>query len=137
MIVEARYVVFFIYKNLIYQFKISYDIISENDTYFNNEKIYELCHKLCIKYHLLASYYIHENKQIKATNKILIKVLEKNVKIGIKNRDAFRSSPNQCHTYWVGIQYRDCDPFAHLKATIKFITIIDLPLNKYKKNRFT
>ncbi|CAN6456332.1 unnamed protein product [Victoria cruziana] len=143
--VEARHVVSFIRKNLLCRFSIPHDIVSDNGTHFKNEKMHELYTKFNIHHHFSALYYSQGNGQAEATNKILIRVLERTIET---DRDWHKKIFDALWAHQITIRTLTNATAAELvykteiivplhiqRPTIKFAALIDLPLNKYKCNR--
>ena len=80
--VEGRHVVSFIHKNILCRFGIPHDIVSDIGTHFKNERMKTFCSKFKIFHHFSAPYYPQGNGQAEATNKILIRIMERTVKTG-------------------------------------------------------
>ncbi|CAN6440363.1 unnamed protein product [Victoria cruziana] len=143
--VEARHVVSFIRKNLLCRFGIPHDIVSDNGTHFKNERMRELCTKFNIHHHFSAPYYPQGNGQAEATNKILIRVLERTVETGRDWHEkifdalwAYRTTirtPTNATPAELVYGTEIVVPLHIQRPTMKFAALIDLPLNKYKRNR--
>ncbi|CAN6440395.1 unnamed protein product [Victoria cruziana] len=143
--VEARHVVSFIRKNLLCQFGIPHDIVSDNGTHFKNERMRELCTKFHIHHHFSAPYYPQGNGQAEATNKIMIRVLERTVETGRDWHEkifdalwAYRTTirtPTNATPAELVYETEIVVPLHIQRPTMKFAALIDLPLNKYKRNR--
>jgi transposase InsO family protein len=75
-------VVSFIHKNILCRFGIPHDIVSNNGSHFKNERMKVFCSKFRIHHHFSAPYYHQGNGHAEATNKILIRILERTVETG-------------------------------------------------------
>ena len=67
----------FIREHIITQFRILRGLISDNDTPFVNKKVRSLVEAYHIKHKRSTMYYPQENGQAKATNRVILKILEK------------------------------------------------------------
>ena len=72
----------FIHKNILCRFGIPHDIVSDNGSHFKNERMRTFCSKFRIHHHFSAPYYPQGNGQAEATNKILIRILERTLETG-------------------------------------------------------
>ena len=67
----------FIKENIIIRLGVPHRIISDNGTPFVNSKVRKILEFYQIKHHRLSPYYPQGNRQTKATNKTLIKIISK------------------------------------------------------------
>uniref|UniRef100_A0A5K0XUB1 Integrase catalytic domain-containing protein n=2 Tax=Nymphaea colorata TaxID=210225 RepID=A0A5K0XUB1_9MAGN len=143
--VEGRHVVSFIHKNLLCRFGVPHDIVSDNGTHFKNEKMRQLCSKYHITHHFSAPYYPQGNGQVEATNKILIRILERTVETG---RDWHEKMHNALWAYRTTMRTPTNAtpaelvygtevvlPLHVLKPALKFASLIELPLAQYQQKR--
>ncbi|CAN6445634.1 unnamed protein product [Victoria cruziana] len=105
----------------------------------------ELCTKFNIHHHFSAPYYPQGNGEAEATNKILIRVLERTVETGRDWHEkifdalwAYRTTirtPTNATPAELVYGTKIVVPLHIQRPTMKFTALIDLPLNKYKRNR--
>ena len=67
----------FIKENIIIKLGVPQRIISDNGTPFVNSEVRKMLEFYQIKHHRLSPYYLQGNRQAKATNKTLIKIISK------------------------------------------------------------
>ena len=67
----------FIKENIIVRFGVLHRIISDNGTPFVNSDVRKMLEFYQVKHHHSSPYYPQENGQTKATNKVLIKIINK------------------------------------------------------------
>ena len=67
----------FIKENIIVRFGVLHRIISDNGTPFVNSDVRKMLEFYQVKHHCSSPYYPQENGQTKATNKVLIKIINK------------------------------------------------------------
>ncbi|CAN6455572.1 unnamed protein product [Victoria cruziana] len=116
-----------------------------NGTHFKNERMRELCTNFHIHHHFSAPYYPQGNGQAEATNKILIRVLERTVETGRDWHEkifdalwAYRTTirtPTNATPAELVYETKIVVPLHIQRPTMKFAALIDLPLNKYKHKR--
>jgi hypothetical protein len=70
---------FFVFNQIIAQFRIPRDIVTDHGSHFQNEMMKELASKLGFKHGHSSPYYPQENGQVEAVNKSLKTILQKNV----------------------------------------------------------
>lgn len=67
----------FIWKNIIYRFRISHSLVIDNGRQFDNKKVRELCDELDIKKHFSSPHHSQANGQVEAVNKTIKHLLKK------------------------------------------------------------
>jgi hypothetical protein len=70
---------FFIFNQIIAQFGIPSEIVTDHGSHFQNEMMIELESKMGFKHDQLFPYYHQTNVQVKAVNKSLMTILQKTV----------------------------------------------------------
>ena len=143
--VEGRHVVSFIHKSILCRFGIPHDIVSDNGSHFKNEKMKTFCSKFRIYHHFSAPYYPQGNGQAEATNKILIRILERTVETGRdwheKIHDAlwaYRTTirtPTNATPSELVYGTEVVLPLHVQKPALKFASLLELPLDRYQQQR--
>ena len=67
----------FIKENIIVRFEVPHRVISDNGTPFVNSEVRKMLEFYQIKHHCSSPYYPQGNGQVEATNKTLIKIINK------------------------------------------------------------
>ena len=67
----------FIKENVIFRYEVPHRIINDNGTPFVNSEVRKMLEFSQIKHHQSSPYYPHRNRQAEATNKTLIKIINK------------------------------------------------------------
>ena len=76
---DGKTAVFCVFNQIIAQFGIPNEIVTDHGSHFQNEMMEELAAKLGFKHGNYSSYYPQENGQVEAVNKSLKTILQKNV----------------------------------------------------------
>jgi hypothetical protein len=71
---------FFMFNQIIYQFRISSEIVTDHGSHFQNKMMKELASKLVFKHVHSSPYYPQENGQVEAMNKYLKTILQKTIR---------------------------------------------------------
>ena len=69
----------FVWKHLIYQFGVPRELVADNGTQFQNNKLKELCHTYHIKLNFASVSYPQSNGQAEATNKAILSIIKKSL----------------------------------------------------------
>ncbi|KAL5555631.1 hypothetical protein UlMin_037867 [Ulmus minor] len=82
-ITEAR-TTSFVWKNIIYRFRIPHSLISDNRTQFDSIGLQKLCSKLGIRKHFSSVAHTQSNGQVEVVNKTIKRNLKRKLE-GLKN----------------------------------------------------
>ena len=69
----------FVWKHLICQFGVPRELVAENGSQFQNNKLKELCDTYHIKLNFASVSYLQSNGQAEATNKVILNIIKKSL----------------------------------------------------------
>ena len=66
----------FIWKNIVYRYKIPRVLVLDNGKQFDNDSFRDFCSQLGIKNHYSSPAHPQANRQVEVTNRFLLKIIE-------------------------------------------------------------